>query len=1129
MGLLKFRKGIKQNLPEVLEEDNFYLLTDSKQIHINDIVLDDANNIKKYVDEKVEEIENINSIQLTYDELVNLRNETKLIPNTLYRITDYVTTTIQNNTKSANHRFYVIVKALSSSELSEQAWACDIKSETMIETYFDNSDLSAWELKYCLDNDNTRFAWADTINGKGVIYYMKDEFNNEAWYDFKNIQFLRTKEWILEHPWFTPTASLEDDTYFFTFSRIQNGVVIDDSLGTGEYPTSDNKLGHSTATVPTLNNTIFIGNGSFSNYIQDGHSNNTFGSNCWNNIIGPAYKDNVAESGFQRNVIGAECRYLKFQRSFTNNTIGCKAYNNNFNLLSNCKIGNYFYYNNFITSNDTNDKVMYCTFGDNLQYISDIPSSMYKVKFEDEVINSNGSAYLSNCITNNGENILTVLSQPSRIEEIIFYKNEEGKYALDRKSDISKNDEKITRLTKNIYYLGEYSLSKDAEDAAKNPNISTNKDMVFLLYYLPNDNKNGLIRQNVSGLKTYQYILWDGVEKRRELEFTEIFGGKTLINITDWEEYYADKTTVNDIIDVIEEDEEVIASSLNDLNERIIINNELISDMSPIVDRLNNSILYMGEFTNSGDAENEAYKPEIGNNKDIIFLHYKVPSSNKNGIIRQQVSDLTTYQYIYWDGVDKRRTITYEVKDGVVTYKSKTSWEDYHASVSSLNNLNTKVNNVITSAETTNTSINTISANTDSLSSEIQNINNQLSSHTEGHTNISLKADTNDRSVATKPSDYLQKFKVSGIKLSSTIGVGSDYGMYSSVVGIHPWHEQSGIDSHEIAFTQYGKLLHRNGSSGWGGWKRIIEDTDIASHNTNGVVKISSAYTETATDTALSLQGANSLYTDINSSIETLANSATTLNEKVQKLLDDNNEDDEVLSFALNDLNLKIQKVSGQTETNTTNIQEAVSTINDRITVLNTNIENVSAYTYNQLSQSVETISTKQNEINEQISGIIQTQESQSESLNEVNENISQCTQDVSTINTELSNLKTHVNENVNISLETLALSAITLNENIQKVIEDNAEDDLVHARALNDLNNKIKSVNEKITDNTNTINESISVLNTNINTISGDVENIKSDIEELKIQIENTSDSLNTLSQDLKSLIQTLQNNNLI
>lgn len=58
-------------------------------------------------------------------------------------------------------------------------------------TYFNNSNLSAWEIKYCLDNDTDRFAWADP-DGYGVIYYLKDEFNNSAPYDFKNIQFRPT-------------------------------------------------------------------------------------------------------------------------------------------------------------------------------------------------------------------------------------------------------------------------------------------------------------------------------------------------------------------------------------------------------------------------------------------------------------------------------------------------------------------------------------------------------------------------------------------------------------------------------------------------------------------------------------------------------------------------------------------------------------------------------------------------------------------------------------------------------------------------------------------------------------------------------------------------------------------------
>lgn len=56
-------------------------------------------------------------------------------------------------------------------------------------SYFKDCKLNSWELKYCFNNDTDRFDWADSQNGKGVIYYMKDEWGNECPYDFKNIKF----------------------------------------------------------------------------------------------------------------------------------------------------------------------------------------------------------------------------------------------------------------------------------------------------------------------------------------------------------------------------------------------------------------------------------------------------------------------------------------------------------------------------------------------------------------------------------------------------------------------------------------------------------------------------------------------------------------------------------------------------------------------------------------------------------------------------------------------------------------------------------------------------------------------------------------------------------------------------
>ena len=130
-----------------------------------------------------------NMTNITYAELKTLRDNSQLVEGQYYRITDFVTTVDQEDARSAGHRFDIIVLATSSNTLNENALAAKHAEDT----YFNNSNLDAWELKYDLDNDKSKYAWADETNGKGVIYYMKDEFNNECSYDFKNIQFKRYK------------------------------------------------------------------------------------------------------------------------------------------------------------------------------------------------------------------------------------------------------------------------------------------------------------------------------------------------------------------------------------------------------------------------------------------------------------------------------------------------------------------------------------------------------------------------------------------------------------------------------------------------------------------------------------------------------------------------------------------------------------------------------------------------------------------------------------------------------------------------------------------------------------------------------------------------------------------------
>ena len=159
---------------------------EGKGLSTNDYTDEDKELVESLANKK----ESVGYIAITYNDLVELRNTSQLIAGTFYRITDFVTTSTQEGTRAVGNPFDVVVLALSSNELAEEAFA--VHSERDTDGYFANNNLGAWKLWYCLDNDTTRFAWADASNGTGVIYRMIDEFKNDCPYDFKNIQYATT-------------------------------------------------------------------------------------------------------------------------------------------------------------------------------------------------------------------------------------------------------------------------------------------------------------------------------------------------------------------------------------------------------------------------------------------------------------------------------------------------------------------------------------------------------------------------------------------------------------------------------------------------------------------------------------------------------------------------------------------------------------------------------------------------------------------------------------------------------------------------------------------------------------------------------------------------------------------------
>ena len=293
------------------------------------------------------------TIEVSYSTLLNLRDTESLIPGMKYRITDYITTTAQENTVSAGKPFDIIVTADTINSLNENAAACQNKDDG----YFDDINFSAWELKYCLDNDTSRFAWADAENGKGVIYHMKDEHNNECPYDFKNIMFVRYKlnaptvggypnEWQnrmseninkmfeanqLSYLWHG--VSDEDDCYwedemsevissptgeakaFFTFSNVIDDVVTDKSK-TPKCHSNIIKESYQ-GNLLALNNNVF-----FSTVVTNDCNSNSFGNDCnYNGFFDDgsyAFDDNENEYLYdgipldyvQNNKFGDGCSHL---------------------------------------------------------------------------------------------------------------------------------------------------------------------------------------------------------------------------------------------------------------------------------------------------------------------------------------------------------------------------------------------------------------------------------------------------------------------------------------------------------------------------------------------------------------------------------------------------------------------------------------------------------------------------------------------------------------------------------------------------------------------------------------------------------------------------------------------------
>lgn len=339
---------------------------------------------------------------ITYTELVALRNNAQLTPGKLYRITDYTCTTTQANTRSAGHVFDIIVTADNINTLNEVARAVQHGGDT----YFRNCDLNAWKIWYCVDNDTDRFAWADSVNGKGVIYRMIDEFNNDVPYDFKNIQF-KDPNSTDGYYHYTFSGYGEDETDYsilrttnifsntispFYGSERTNNVIqtinkILFSVG-GDGNCYGNYFGSGCYNITLAsycyNNTF--GNGCYSNSLYPYCSNNTFGDDCHSNNLNLRCSYNIFEYKCYSNTLGEECRNNTFGNSCFSNSLDNRCSNNSFgNGCYSNSFDNDCYYNsfgNYCSSNSLGINCLFNSFENGCSYIKFASDSSASNKYK---------------------------------------------------------------------------------------------------------------------------------------------------------------------------------------------------------------------------------------------------------------------------------------------------------------------------------------------------------------------------------------------------------------------------------------------------------------------------------------------------------------------------------------------------------------------------------------------------------------------------------------------------------------------------------------------------------------------------------------------------------------------------
>jgi hypothetical protein len=315
--------------------------------------------------------------KITYNELVALRDAGNLVAGKMYRMTDYDTACGLEDVQCAGHPFDLVLMALDNKTLDEKCSA--IWSERDTDGYFADSNLPAWDVRYCLDNDINRFESALVgghimqVSDYGIsiecVPCGKKTIDGVTYYVWKGNSFYALSETptpevgsrvptVVDSSWTIHGDGYVESTYtrdggtgvIYRLTDENNNVIHYDfknfmfkrRVNNGKYD-KDNGVETLCYTFSRIES-----NGSISDYSLK------YNTSCCDNNIGAESLDNVFFGTCFSNIIGRVCCRNTFCDSFRINTLGDYTYDNVFydSCVDN-KLGPWFTYNTaYLLSNN---------------------------------------------------------------------------------------------------------------------------------------------------------------------------------------------------------------------------------------------------------------------------------------------------------------------------------------------------------------------------------------------------------------------------------------------------------------------------------------------------------------------------------------------------------------------------------------------------------------------------------------------------------------------------------------------------------------------------------------------------------------------------------------------------------